>query len=52
MPLCRIEHAQTLQEALDDLKISAKEMTRMKYRAKRGQYDDLVIKGLAKKFFE
>jgi glycine betaine/choline ABC-type transport system substrate-binding protein len=52
MPLCRVEHAEILQAALDDLEIKTKDMTRMKYRAKRGQYDDLIIKGIAKSFFK
>lgn len=52
MPLCRIEHAEMLQEALDDLEIKAKVMTQMKYRAKQSQYDDLVIEGIVKKFLK
>lgn len=50
MPLCRKEHAETLQAALDDLKIEVNDLIRMKSKAKSGQYEELAIEVIAKKF--
>ncbi len=52
MPLCRREHADTLQAALDDLEISAQDMIDLKSRAKRAKYDDMALEGIARKFLK
>jgi hypothetical protein len=52
MPLCRLEHAPMLQEALDDLKISAQDMIDLKSRAKRAKHDDLALEIIARKFMK
>ncbi|MDJ0887713.1 MAG: hypothetical protein QNI89_10440 [Desulfobacterales bacterium] len=52
MPLCRREHADTLQAALDDLEISTQDMIDLKSRAKRAKYDDMALEGIARKFLK
>jgi len=51
MSICRSDHADIVQDALDGLKIEAEEMIKMKKKAKRRQYDDEAIKGIAGGFF-
>jgi len=51
MPLCRIDQADMLQEALADLTIDVEKMISMKSKAKRHNFDAMAVKGIAEEFF-
>ena len=50
MPLCRIDVADQISAAIDDLKITSEQMQKMNYRAKKAGYKKLAIAGLADAF--
>ena len=52
MPLCREEHAKILEDALKDLKITEADMIDMKSKARRGNFEDIAIEVIARKFLK
>jgi len=50
MPLCRIDVADQITAALDNLHITSRQMQKMNYRAKKANYKKLAIAGLAAEF--